>query len=414
MKISLANSAISGGAGTACRRFHEQFVTMGIDSELIVAGETQNVPKCISISDRRLSSISRFCKKSRKALIHRRQVQWAKRNPSNMELMSPPYSDEPKTLSRLTKQSDVVNLHWVPHLLDWKYFFGHLGKQQVVWTFHDQNPLTGALHYRNETSNINRPPVDPYECKIWNHILSLQPQLNTQTTVVTPSRWLTNLAKEHPFWQQSNCVTIHNGIDLDRFTPNGPRNIRKRYGIPESASVLLFVADQVDQKRKGGDLLAEVISKLDPVSNWHSISVGRGNSPFKHPNHTHIGSIHDENRMSEVYRSADLLVVPSRVDNLPNTAVEAAGCGTPSIAFKQGGMCDIIEPETGILIAPYDTESMANEIASLIGNPARVERLSEGCRAKAEADFDICKQSLKYLQLFKVRSEMDRSIRKAR
>ncbi|MCH2156755.1 MAG: glycosyltransferase [Opitutales bacterium] len=326
------------------------------------------------------------------------------------ELFTPPYSDEPRTLTRQTQTSDIINLHWVPYLLDWKHFFNHLSpKQHVIWTFHDQNPLTGSLHYLEDQDQVGKAPIDPYEREIWEHILGLQPILNRQTTIVTPSRWLTNLATNHPFWHDSECVTIHNGVDLTLFNTDGERTVRDRYGISPDTFMMLFVADKVEQRRKGCDLLIQVLNKLGSTGNWHSVSVGSGDSPFTHSNHTHIGSVTNESSMAEIYRSADLLIVPSRIDNLPNTAVEAASCGTPSIAFEQGGMSDVIGPKHGILITPYDTESMAGEIASLIENPTRLAELSRNSRLKAEADFDIRKQATKYLRLFEECSQRNRT-----
>ena len=54
------------------------------------------------------------------------------------------------------------------------------------------------------------------------------------------------------------------------------------------------------------------------------------------------------------------MVIPSRQDNLPNTGLEAQVCGTPVVAFKVGGLLDIVDhQQTGYLATPFDTYDLA-------------------------------------------------------
>jgi glycosyltransferase involved in cell wall biosynthesis len=55
-----------------------------------------------------------------------------------------------------------------------------------------------------------------------------------------------------------------------------------------------------------------------------------------------------------LYSALDILAVPSRNDNLPNTAVEAISSGTPIVGFNIGGLPDIVKhKETGYLAEPF-------------------------------------------------------------
>ena len=66
-----------------------------------------------------------------------------------------------------------------------------------------------------------------------------------------------------------------------------------------------------------------------------------------------LGYIADAERQSLVYSAADIVVVPSLEDNLPNVGLKAMACGTPVVGFDIGGSPDFVRPgETGLLARP--------------------------------------------------------------
>ena len=74
------------------------------------------------------------------------------------------------------------------------------------------------------------------------------------------------------------------------------------------------------------------------------------------------------------------MVVPSRLDNLPQSATEPLACGTPVVAFRQGGMEDLIEHRVNGWLAETDSiQSLAEGIRwclqqrNLLTNPALLE-----------------------------------------
>jgi len=72
-----------------------------------------------------------------------------------------------------------------------------------------------------------------------------------------------------------------------------------------------------------------------------------------------LGYVNSDDQLSDIYSAADIFVLPSLEDNLPNTMLESMSCGTPVVAFDVGGMKDLIRDDvTGKLVPYKDTEAL--------------------------------------------------------
>lgn len=101
-----------------------------------------------------------------------------------------------------------------------------------------------------------------------------------------------------------------------------------------------------------------------------------------------LGVVCDDRVLALAYSAADLMVVPSRQDNLPNTAIEPQACGTPVVAFDIGGLPDIVaHRETGWLAKAFDTEDLAAGILWVLEARNRWQGLSQAARARAVEHF---------------------------
>lgn len=92
--------------------------------------------------------------------------------------------------------------------------------------------------------------------------------------------------------------------------------------------------------------------------------------------------------LSDLYRRASALVVPSRDEGLGLVAVEAQLCETPVIAFDSGGLRDIIQHAvTGILVSDFSAESFARAADELLASPDHAAALGAAGRRAALAVF---------------------------
>jgi glycosyltransferase involved in cell wall biosynthesis len=105
-----------------------------------------------------------------------------------------------------------------------------------------------------------------------------------------------------------------------------------------------------------------------------------------------------------VLGAADVVAVPSTApDPLPNSALEAAAAGCCVVAADHGGLPEIIrDGETGVLVTPRDATALADALAALREDPARLHRLG------AAAATDVRERFAPSLLLDRVQSLYDR------
>ena len=93
------------------------------------------------------------------------------------------------------------------------------------------------------------------------------------------------------------------------------------------------------------------------------------------------------------------MIVPSRLDNLPNTVIGAQACGTPVASFNIGGLSDIIlHKKTGYLAKAFDTKDLAQGISWLL---KKKNSLKKRVRQIIVSKFSERTISKKYINLYK-------------
>ena len=205
-------------------------------------------------------------------------------------------------------------------------------------------------------------------------------------------------AAESILLNRSRPVCIPNGVDLGLFSPGDRAEARRRLGIPEQGRMILFGAASVSDPNKGGPELLYALRALAARKECRDVTLlllGRGELPEKLPFPViPLGFVGEERRLAACYRAADLFVLASKYDNLPNMLIEAAACGTPLAAFDIGGISDIVIPgRNGFLAPPFDAAALADAIAAVLESP---QKLGAEARAHAERHFEIRRSAEQY------------------
>jgi len=114
-----------------------------------------------------------------------------------------------------------------------------------------------------------------------------------------------------------------------------------------------------------------------------------------------IGAL-PQQQLTEYYRSATALVVPSVNEGLGLVAVEAQLCETPVIAFDSGGLADVVSNDrTGILVEDISASALAAAIDSLLASPDRGAALGAAGRLHALATFAPESVARRYADLYR-------------
>ena len=213
-------------------------------------------------------------------------------------------------------------------------------------------------------------------------------------TIITPSRWLSNLVKES-FLASFPCYVINNGINLDIFKPT-TSNFKMQNNLKEK-HIVLGVAD-VWSVNKGLDVFVE-LSKMLP-SNYQIVLVGVSEKIKKELPESILSILRTQNQLelADIYSSADVFVNPTREEVLGLTNIEALACGTPVAMFNVGGSPECIDSTCGSIVKDYDIKQLQREIIRICETKPYSSR---NCIKRAKL-FDANDRFNDYLNIYKM------------
>jgi glycosyltransferase involved in cell wall biosynthesis len=295
--------------------------------------------------------------------------------------------------------ADVVNLHWLGGESMSIEDIGRIRKP-VVWTLHDMWAFCGAEHYTgygadarwrtsydraNRLANSTGPDIDRHT---WNR---KRRAWTSPMHIVTPSRWLADCVRHSTLMRDWPVTVIPNVLDTDMFKPLDRQYCRHVLNLPGDKKIVLFGAFGGGASViKGYDLLVEAMKSLGG-SGLDILCVVFGQSEPRTPPDIPfpirwMGHIGDDPTLALLYGAADVMVIPSRLDNLPQSGTEAHACGCPVVAFNCAGLPEVVDHRvTGYLAEAFQTDDLARGIAWVIGDKVVNATLGQAARKKALA-----------------------------
>jgi glycosyltransferase involved in cell wall biosynthesis len=202
-----------------------------------------------------------------------------------------------------------------------------------------------------------------------------------------------------------NVRVIHRGVDLNRFSPNGEqwspfegrRGTKYVYvgGFPNYADT------PAAANTKGGLTLIEAWRQAE--TELHALDstlvvagpdadgdiATRAVQTLRYPDNVHVMGFVDHRKLPALLRGADVVIVPSLEEGLPNIAMEASATERPVFGTLIPGTIEVVEDgRTGILLRPGDAVALARLLVANAGRPATLLEMGRRARQRMETEFD--------------------------
>jgi len=367
--LHLSTYNAHGGAARAALAVHTSLKAAGVKSEMRIAKADSLKFKLAKEADCRI---------------------WALQKSNTLTWRSPAKFGSITAKEINNSGVDIVHLHWVTDGFLTIETIGKINKP-IVWSLCDAWAFSGAEHYATEFSRsrsqqgyqkFNRNPSDTgldVDRWTWNRKRN---NWRRPMQLLPASSWLTEATRESVLLGAWPITQIPHIVDTNVFTPQ-PQDAK-------TTPILLFLASAgIHDQRKGWDLLEESLNDPALATRVHVIVVGPKPTELEqqkikeNSRHqiTFYGEARGDQELVDLYAQADITVVPSREDNMPITAMESQSCGTPVVAFRIGGLPDIVDPVTsGYLADPEDPHDLAYGIEQVLQR-----NLRESTRAHALA-----------------------------
>ena len=108
----------------------------------------------------------------------------------------------------------------------------------------------------------------------------------------------------------------------------------------------------------------------------------------------------DAELLVDIYNAADLFVLPSLSENLPNTIMEAMACGVPCVGFKVGGIPEEIDHLKNGYVAEYKNAEDLSRGMRWVLDEANPQELSSHAVGKVASTYSQQRVALKYIEVY--------------
>jgi glycosyltransferase involved in cell wall biosynthesis len=201
---------------------------------------------------------------------------------------------------------------------------------------------------------------------------------------------------------------VRNGIALTPFVPGAGEDVRAELGLPAADPVVMTVS--VLREKKGIDILLRAAAVLlRTIPSCRIVIVGDGPSRGRLEKLAAGLGVKDavvwtgfRRDIGRLLSAADLFVLPTLGDAFPTAVIEAMAAAKPVVASDVGGVPEIIDSATGMLVPPGDEAALAEAIVSALGNREWRENAGRAGKRKAAAELSAAAWVERLLPLYRM------------
>lgn len=212
----------------------------------------------------------------------------------------------------------------------------------------------------------------------------------------------------------SRIVLIHSGVKTDRFVGSTGRDrVREEWGVSPDRTLVGMVGSWVDHKDPLN--LVEAAFQCTRVAESPTADSLRfalvGDGPLRPHLEGAVAGFKLQERVTlagwrndvgDCLAAFDLFVMPSKLEGLCTSLIDAQAVGLPCIATRAGGMPDVVtHGENGLLIEPRDPKALAAAILRLAADPELQRRFRENGPRIAEERFSAERMVERYVETYR-------------
>ncbi len=273
---------------------------------------------------------------------------------------------------------------------------------QVGWLASEKwkVPLVHTMHTMAKVKNLALAEGDTPEPMV--RVIGEEQVVRVATRLVANTHREAAELIEHYEADSQRVDVVHPGVDLEIFNADISKiETRNKLNFSQDDFVLLFVGRI--QPLKAPDILLNAVSemlKMRPSIQTKlkvMICGGPSGSGLEHPRSLSdlasslgISALVDfmtprpAAELVDLYRAADLVVVPSYSESFGLVAIEAQACGTPVLAAAVGGLVTAVKNEySGILLGNHQPKIWAQTILQLLEKPELMSEMSRNAISHA-------------------------------
>lgn len=264
--------------------------------------------------------------------------------------------------------ADIFTMHGVPH----RFWVKEVRRK-------------GMSLFDHGTSWVERRLVNNGGCRMFLAVSGIAKEKFLQEFRVDPER----------------VQVVHPGVDIDRF--NSPdreacrRETRKRYGIGEADTVILFVGMNFELKGLDNLMAAMALTRAKhPSGGLKLLVVGKGNETKYNRLAQRLGIEQDvvftgvlKEHIEQVYLASDLFAMPSGFDTFGMVVLEAMAASLPVIISGTVGAKDLVKDgSNGFIVDREDADLMHSRIEFMLDAEKRGKMGKEAYRVATHNTWD--------------------------